>query len=104
MSFMKKSMLLMFVTTIVLGGPSSARAVKKEVWRHEQPKDFTSGKLDGVVVTSLGEVMLTRAIRELEKPQDDEVVINALAQAGDGVVYAATGPKGVIYRVDGDEV
>ncbi len=81
-----------------------ALAVKPEEWKHEQPKDFLAGKLENVVVSSLGEVMLGREVRTLQKIGDDVEVVNALAAAGDGKVYAATGPNGRIYQVDGDKV
>lgn len=83
---------------------SVALAVKPEKWTHEQPKDFTAGKLDNVVVTSLGEVMLGRDTKTLFDPEDKAEVINALAQAGDGLIYAATGPNGIIYKIDGEKV
>lgn len=79
-------------------------AVKPASWTHEQPKDFTSGKLDNLVVTSLGELMLAREHKKLFDPAEKAEVINALAEAGDGAIYAATGPRGIIYRIVGEQV
>ena len=96
---------MMTVTGLVVGllaGPVSA--VKTAVWTHEQPKDFVAGDLEEVVVSSRGEVMLARKTTTLYEPAEESDVINALARAGDGKVYAATGPSGIIYRIDGDEV
>ncbi|UCD27368.1 MAG: PQQ-like beta-propeller repeat protein [Planctomycetota bacterium] len=81
-----------------------AWGVKTATWVHEQPKDFTAGKLGNVVVSSLGEVTLGREASTIFESEDDAEVINALARAGDGKIYAATGPYGVIYRIDGEEV
>lgn len=81
---------------------SPSLAVKTAFWTHEQPKDFTGGDLDGVVVTSTGEVMLARETQVLYELEDEGQVVNALARAGDGRIYAATGPKGVIYQLDGN--
>ena len=81
-----------------------AWAVKPATWVHDQPKDFTSAQLENVVVTSKGEVMLGRKTETLRVPGEEAEVINALVRAGDGKIYAATGPGGIIYRIDGDKV
>jgi len=83
---------------------SPAWAVKPATWVHEQPKDFLAGKLENVVVSSLGELMLGRKTDTFFEPDDEAVVINALACAGDGKIYAATGPYGIIYQIDGRKV
>lgn len=83
---------------------TTALAVKPAAWTHEQPKDFLAGKLDNVVVNTHGEVTLGRQTKLLIEAGDDAEAINALARAGDGKVYAATGPEGVIYQIDGDKV
>lgn len=83
---------------------TAALAVKPAMWTHEQPKDFLTGKLEDVVVNSLGEITLGRQTKTLLDAGDDAEVINALARAADGKVYAATGPEGVIYQIDGDKV
>jgi len=95
----------MAVAVLLVGVITSpGLAVKTAVWTHEQPKDFTDGKLENTVVTSRGEVMLARRTDTLYEADGEAEVINALARAGDGKIYAATGPKGVIYRIDGKEV
>ncbi len=80
-----------------------AVAVKTATWTHEQPSDFTAGKLDNLVTTSQGELMLGRRIDRLLEAGDRFDAVNALAQASDGRLYAATGPEGAIYRIDGDK-
>lgn len=93
-------------TTAMLGvglWAAAALAVKPATWTHEQPKDFTAGKLENVVVNSLGEVTLGRQNQTLFDAGDDAGVINALVRAGDGKIYAATGPRGAVYQLDGDK-
>ena len=51
-----------------------------------------------MVISSHGEVSLGRAVKTLGKIDEDDQAVNALARAGDGKVYAATGPNGRIYR------
>lgn len=83
---------------------SVALAVKPASWTHEQPKDFAVGKLEELVVTSEGEVTLARQSKSLFDAGEEAEVINALARAGDGRLYAATGPKGAVYQIDGEKV
>ena len=89
---------------LVLLATHSAWAVKSETWTHEQPKQFLEAKLDNVVVGSDGEVMLGQEFRTLREAKQQAEVINALARAADGMIYAATGPNGIIYRISGEEV
>ena len=91
-------------TVCVLAAALPALAVKPEEWKHEQPKDFLAGTLENVVVSSRGEVMLGHELKGLHKFEDEVEVVNALARAGDGRMYAATGPSGRIYQIDGDKV
>ncbi len=89
---------------LVLAVSSATQAVKPATWTHEQPKDFTAGELDNLVITSQGEVLLGRKTERLHVPGSEADVINALARAADGRIYAATGPKGIIYRIDAGTV
>jgi hypothetical protein len=88
----------------VLLSVGPAWAVKPATWTHEQPKDFNTGEAKNVVISSQGEVMLGRDAKLLQDVEKDGDVVNALAQAEDGKIYAATGPNGVIYRIDGEDV
>ena len=89
---------------VIMALCATALAVKPAKWTHEQPKDFSAGKLENVVVSTLGEVTLGRQTKTLLESEEDVEVINALARGGDGKIYAATGPKGRIYQVDGETV
>jgi len=101
---MKRSWLnlLSWASLAVVVGP--AWAVKPEFWTHEQPSDFTAAELDNIVITNQGEVRLGRKSETLHAPGQEAEVINAIARAGDGKIYAASGPRGIIYRIDGDKV
>jgi len=101
----RRSIVKVIVALLGLCGVASqAWAVKAELWTHEQPKEFTSAELKNLVVTSTGEVMLARKSDTLYVTGEEAEVINALARAGDGKIYAATGPKGIIYCIDDDKV
>lgn len=101
---MHRSFLLIVSVACFSGFASSASAVRPQAWTHEQPAEFTAGELENVVVTNGGEVMLGRKSDTLYSPGSEAEVINALARAGDGKTYAASGPKGIIHRIDGDKV
>ncbi len=90
------------VGMFVLAG--QAFAVKSRTIKHEQPKDFISGELEDVVVSSRGEVFLARESEILLKLEAKADVVNALVRAGDGKIYAATGPKGIVFKIEGDKV
>ena len=61
--------------------------------------DFSAGKLRNVVVTSLGDVKLSRAVDVIKLDDADVTVVNALAESPDGVIYAGTSPKGILLAV-----
>ncbi len=88
----------------MLCGAAIAAAVESKWVKHDQPKPFAAGKLENVIVTSRGEVELARAMKKLDELKEKTDVVNALAMAGDGRIYAATGPRGVILRLDGEKV
>jgi len=89
---------------ISLSAACPAFGVRPATWLHEQPKEFNEGKLDGTVISSLGEVTLARQTKTLHELKEEGKIINAMARAGDGKVYLGTGPKGIVYRVDGSNV
>lgn len=82
---------------------ASAWAVKPASWTHDQPKDFSAGEAKEVVVSSRGEVLLSRESKVLLEAAGQADTVNALAQAEDGTIYAATGTNGHVFKVVGDE-
>ncbi len=101
---MYRSLLLGIVLAGLLGHAGPAQAVSPATWTHEQPQDFLAGELDDLVVSSRGYVQLGRDKKVLHVPGERADAINAIAQAMDGRIYAASGPRGVIFRIDGDDV
>ena len=73
-----------FVTAILLSS-LTARAVTTSHWIQTNEADFQSGTLHDVVVTNLGDVKLSRAVKTLldQDPRISSVI--ALAEGPDGM-------------------
>jgi len=93
--------LLCFLTS---GWSSPALAVTTSHWVHANEADFKAGTLDDVVVTNQGDVKLSRDITAIEEQDANVTTVNALAQTPDGVIYAGTGPKGILLAVKDSKV
>jgi hypothetical protein len=78
---------------------SPARAVTTSHWVHANEADFNAGTMDDVVVTNQGDLKLSRDITDVEQEDPNITTVNALAQTPDGVIYAGTGPKGILLAV-----
>lgn len=96
------------LAAVLLVASSSVLAVKPAKWVHQSEADFLTGVQRSVVVTSQGELRLSRAVRslyEVPKPTADGDVatppaaVLSLAQAKDGTVYAGTGVSGQILAI-----
>ena len=83
---------------------SSALAVGTSHWTHTTEADFKAGKFDNVVATNLGDLKLSRNVRTIVHQDARVSAVYALAEGADGAIYAATGPQGVLLRVNGDKV
>ena len=88
---------------VVLLPAAQVRAVQAKTWVHAAEGDFSSGKFDKSLVTSRGQVMLSRAVSDILKDREDVEYINAIAQAADGAIYAGTGPAGMVFKIEGDK-
>jgi hypothetical protein len=73
---------------------------KLETWRHDTASAFARGKREGVIVSDAGHVRLARALAAAG--EIDAARVWDLARSGEGVVYAATGDAGKVYRREGD--
>jgi hypothetical protein len=82
----------------------AARAVTTSHWVQANEADFQGGTLHDVVVTNLGDVKLSRAVKTIQEQDPNVTTVNALAQGTDGTIYAGTGPKGILLAVNGDKV
>lgn len=83
---------------------SSALAVSTSHWTHDGEADFKDGTLHNVVVTSQGDVKLSRAVHIIEQQDPDVTSVDALAQASDGSVFAGTSPKGILLKIKDGKV
>lgn len=75
-----------------------ASGVAPESWEHATEADFVEGEFDGVVVTSLGELRLSRRLEVLLASDSAPAVVSAVA-VHDGSIYAASGTESVIYKL-----
>src|SRR5688572_32903979 len=73
-------------------------------WNHTTEADFKKGKFNNVVATNLGDVKLSRAIKTLLEQDAKINFVYALAEAGDGTIYAGTGPQGIVLALKGEKV
>ena len=78
---------------------SVAIEAKVETWRHEGSPAFGKGHREGVVISESGRVRLAQAIRG--SAGLDAARVWDLAQSKDGVVFAATGNEGKVFRREG---
>jgi hypothetical protein len=82
----------------------SAQAVSTSNWTQANQEDFKKGDLENVVATNLGDVKLSRAVKMLMEQDPKISVVNAMAEAPDGTIYAGTGPQGVLLAIKDQKV
>jgi hypothetical protein len=70
----------------------------------ENEADFKAGTLHDVVVTNQGDVKLSRAVKTIREQDANITAVNAIVQGPDGVIYAGTGPRGILLAVKDDTV
>ena len=75
--------------------------VTTEIWEQQRQKDFESGKLENVSLSSKGEVMLTPKLEAFFE-DTQEIYVWCLAEDSKGNIYAGTGNRGKIYRITPD--
>ncbi|HEY7090033.1 MAG TPA: hypothetical protein VH518_18185 [Tepidisphaeraceae bacterium] len=93
-----------FVLLVCILSANRAWAVKTAHWIHTTEADFKQGTLTHVVATNLGDLKLSREVKTLLEQDARVSAVFALAQAGDGTIYAGTGPEGVLLAVKDDKV
>src|SRR6476646_3365745 len=81
-----------------------ALAVGTSNWSQTNEADWKDGTFDNVVATNLGDLKLSRAVKTLLEQDPKVSSVNALAQRSDGVIFAGTGPRGLLLQVKGDAV
>ena len=90
---------LVCAANVVLGLATWAMpqaAAKVETWRQEGPTGFTKCHRDRIVISDNGKVRLGHALAPLGSLAAERIW--DLAQSRDGVLYAATGDAGKVFR------
>ncbi len=98
----RTSLPLLAVLACLLAGVGSLFAVSTVLWTQQRAADFERGKPDGVAVTSRGEILLTRALRELQvKALEESAQPFLWSQALDskGNLFVGSGNEGRIFRI-----
>ena len=81
---------------------ATAMAVKPATWIHNTEAQFSPGKFDSAVSTSLGEIRLAREIKVVAGSESCPAVVSCIARVGK-TLYVGAGDKAVIYRAAGDK-
>lgn len=84
----------------VLSVASAAFGGQTQKWLADTEAAFREGKVKNLVLTSSGELRLSREFKAITASTDEiPALINALVQGPDGTIYAATGPEGKILAI-----
>ena len=92
---------LALVLCLLLSISPDALGVKTASWTHSKSGDFAKGSTSGIVISSRGQLRLGPFVYEVLKESEDVDVVNALAATTDGAIFAATAPKGILYKIEG---
>jgi len=84
----------------ILALDCGALAVTPATWEHATEADFTDGKFDSTVVSSLGEIRLGREVKILMPAEDAPEAVSTVVRVGKDI-YVAGGTEPVIYRIRG---
>ena len=79
--------------------PVKAAGRSPMVWRQESAEAFERGRLDGVAVSTRGEITLAPSIQKARSL--DATYVWSLLAAKDAL-YAGTGDRGIVYRIAGE--
>jgi sugar lactone lactonase YvrE len=95
----EESMLRTNLIAVYLLVASPALAVQTSHWTASGETDFKKGTMHNVVATNLGDLKLSRDVKTLIEENPLVSAVYAMVEAGDGTIYAATGPHGVLLRI-----
>jgi outer membrane protein assembly factor BamB len=87
---------LVALVACVLAAP--AGAVSSRTWKQRDRADFEQGEPQGVSLLAEGPIRLGARLEAIFEP--DQPYIWAVASGPGGVVYAAGGNEGVVYRIE----
>jgi hypothetical protein len=88
--------LLLFAGTFALA--AVVRASTPSAWEMNSYRDFIAGRLSGLSLTRDGRLQLGPKLDTLFA--SGQPIIWSVVQAADGTLYAATGHRGRVYRID----
>jgi len=89
------------VAPLVLAAVASAAvAVTPALWRNVTEAGFAEGQFDGTVVTSRGEIRLSRQVEVRMASEAAPAVVSAVA-ATEAAVYVAAGSDNVVHKLAG---
>ncbi|HWR52445.1 MAG TPA: hypothetical protein VN428_15140 [Bryobacteraceae bacterium] len=77
---------------------ASAMASSPRAWEMNNYSDFLAGRFDGVALAKEGR--LTLAPRAETLFASDQPIVWSVVRAADGTIYAATGHRGRVFRID----
>lgn len=83
---------------LVLALGTALLASVTTAWEMNSYADFIKGKFDGISLSREGRLSLAPKVENIFT--SDQAVIWGVAQAPDGTLYAATGHRGRVYRID----
>lgn len=92
------------VLCAVMATSPAAWGVQTSHWVQTNATDFKAGKFENVVATNLGDLKLSREVKQLLEQDSRVSVVYCLAEAPDGTIYAGTGPQGVLLAVKDGKV
>ena len=97
---MKKTKFLSsIVLSLLVSVFTAVHAVQTGFEEHSTEEQFKQGEPNRVLISSQGELSLSRSSSEILAPKDDLWVVNALTKAPDGTLYIATSGQGFIYQI-----
>ncbi len=96
---MKKASLLPAVAgAALLAAAGAAIAATSTAWEMNTYQDFLKGRFSGVALSRDGRLVLSPKTRTLFS--SDQPAIWSVVRAGDGTLYAGTGHRGRVFRID----
>jgi hypothetical protein len=96
---MRRRLVLPLIALLIA---ANSFAVQPQFWRIRSAEDFLSGEIEGLAVTSRGELRPAPAMRKLATFTDPFVLSQASGDNGDR--FFGTGNEGKIYRLRGTEL
>lgn len=101
---MTKKFCILLAVLLGLVPAALIHAAKTSHWTHTTEADFKDGNFTNVVATNLGDIKLSRQVKDLLGQDSRVAAVFSLAQGSDGTVYAGTGPEGVLLAIKDDKV